>query len=214
MTRLLPSTPDLSRFEASGPRVIGIDGDEADELLTAMSSETARELLSALHEQPAAASDLAESVGTSLQNAQYHLGRLEEAGAVEVIDTVYSEKGREMKVYGPTDRPLVVVAGTEEETVGLQAAVMNLLGAVGLLGLASLVVQILLDDAVPGGAGGAQSGGGDGAFTVQDIGTPTPAAAPSGTGLPDVLLEPGVVFFAGGLLVLALVFTVWFRRQS
>lgn len=210
MARLLPSTPDLSRFEDSGPRVIGIDGDEADDLLAAMSSETARRLLSDLHDEPAPASDLADRLDTSLQNAQYHLGRLEEAGAVEVIDTVYSEKGREMKVYGPTNRPLVVVAGTDEDTAGLKSAVMNLLGALGLIGIASLVIQVLIDG--PLVVGGQAGGGGDGAFTVQDVGTPTPAAAPGGQPGFEILHEPGVLFFAGGVLALVIGFAVWYAR--
>ncbi|NIU66678.1 MAG: ArsR family transcriptional regulator, partial [Actinobacteria bacterium] len=68
------------------------------------------------------------------QNAQYHLGRLEDAGAVEVVDTVYSEKGREMKVYAPADEPLVVVAGGESETSSLRAAITTLLAGVGAVG--------------------------------------------------------------------------------
>src|SRR6056297_1911223 len=86
MARLLPSTPDLSAAEESAPRVIGIDGEDADDLLAAIASGTARQLLTALHEEPAAPSELAARVDTSLQNAQYHLGKLEDAGMIEVID--------------------------------------------------------------------------------------------------------------------------------
>ena len=44
---LLPSSPDVS--PDSDPRLVGLDSDEADELMTALSSETARRLLAELH---------------------------------------------------------------------------------------------------------------------------------------------------------------------
>jgi DNA-binding transcriptional ArsR family regulator len=159
MADILPSSSDLDGPESDDPRVIGVDSDAADDLLAALSSRTARRLLSELHEEPGSASDLADRVDTSLQNAQYHLEKLESTDLIEVGDTVYSEKGREMKVYVPADRALVVVAGREEDTAGLQTTLGRLLGGVGVLGAASLVVDRL--------AGGpttrlfASSGGGD-----------------------------------------------------
>ncbi|MFC4357019.1 ArsR/SmtB family transcription factor [Halobium salinum] len=164
MADLLPSSSDVSGPETDEPRVVGVDSDAADDLLAALSSRTARRALTELHEEPATPARLAERVDTSLQNVQYHLGKLEDAGLVEVADTVYSEKGREMKVYAPADRALVVVAGREEETTGLKATLKRLLGSVGVLGIASLLVDRLLS---PGGfwpfaAGGGASGGSDG----------------------------------------------------
>jgi len=139
---LLPSKPDTSSADAE-PRVIGVDSDDADDVISALSSETARELLAALHEEPAPPSEVADRVGTSLQNAQYHLEKLQSAGAVSVVDTAYSAKGREMDVYAPADKPLVIFAGDEDETTGLKSALSRLLGGVGLLGIGSLAVQRL-----------------------------------------------------------------------
>jgi DNA-binding transcriptional ArsR family regulator len=108
---LLPSRPDASPSDDAGPRVIGVDSEDADDVLSALSSGTARDLLAALHEEPAPPSELADRVDTSLQNAQYHLDKLQRAGAVEVVDTAYSAKGREMDVFAPADQPLVIFAG-------------------------------------------------------------------------------------------------------
>lgn len=144
MADLLPSTPDTSAVEDADPRVVGVDSEDADELLSALSSSTARELLTELHDEPTNPADLADRVETTLQNAQYHLSSLEEAGLVEVIDTVYSAKGREMNVYAPSDRPLVVFAGEEDRTAGLQTALSRLIGAVGVLAIAAVVVQELV----------------------------------------------------------------------
>ncbi|KAB1186913.1 MULTISPECIES: winged helix-turn-helix domain-containing protein [Haloferax] len=145
MADLIPSTPgdaDDDRDDRD-PRVIGLDSDEADDLLGAISSSTARSVLASLHESPATPSDLATEVDTSLQNVQYHLGNLSEAGLIEVKDTRYSEKGREMNVYAPADRALVVVAGREDDTSGLKSALTRLIGGVGVLGIGGAVVNRL-----------------------------------------------------------------------
>jgi len=205
MADLLPSRPDTSAEEAD-PRVIGLDSEDADDLLSALSSDTAREVLATLHDEPDTPANVADRVDTSLQNVQYHLGNLEDAGLIEVVDTVYSEKGREMNRYAPADRPLVVFAGREEEGQGLESALKNLLGAVGLLGLVSLLVQWYADG-VPFGArtgGGADGGGGMGTMSTEAA----PTAADAAGGLP-----PGLLFFLGGLVALAVVGAVWYVRR-
>lgn len=204
MARLLPSSLDPATADDSGPRVIGVDDSAADDLLSAMASETARELLAALHESPAAPSELTDRVNTSLQNVQYHLSNLEEAGAIDVIDTVYSEKGREMNVYAPADKPLVVVAGDEAATTGLKSTLTSLIGGLGILGVVSLLIQWVVErsgfTADSGAAPPAESGG-DAGIMAAPTPTPTPAAETGGS-LLNLFVEPGVLFFAGGAVVL------------
>ncbi|MFC7097428.1 ArsR/SmtB family transcription factor [Halobaculum marinum] len=177
------------------PRVIGVDGDDADAVLAALSSETARAILSTLHESPGPASDVADRVDTSLQNAQYHLKRLREAGVVEVTDTVYSQKGREMDVYAPADGPLVLVAGSESQTSGIRATLSRLLGGVGAVALGAVLVETVLGGPFSpasafsmGSAGGADAGSVDdgsagGTNVTAEVGeaTATPTPAPTET---------------------------------
>lgn len=213
MADILPSTPDTSAADESSPRVIGLEDEDADDLLSALSSETAREVLSELHEEPATPSSLADRVDTSLQNVQYHLSNLREADMIEVIDTIYSEKGREMNVYAPADRPLVMFASPERERPGLKDAILRLLGSVGLLAVGSVLVQAWAGDLSalwPFGqpmAGGADSGaggsGGPGTMTAETV-----EAGGQAAGLP-----PGLLFFLGGALVLCVGFAVWYLRQ-
>ena len=141
MADLLPSTPDADVGDGGDPRVIGVDSDDAEALLSALQSETAREILAALYEDPGTPSDLAERAGTSIQNVRYHLEKLVDADLVEVADTVYSEKGREMKVYAPVSGPLVLLAGDDDGGPALESALSRLLGALGVLGVSSLAVQ-------------------------------------------------------------------------
>ncbi|GAB7008516.1 ArsR/SmtB family transcription factor [Halorubrum trueperi] len=148
MSRLLPSLPDATPDDRE-PRVVGVDDEDADDLIAALGSETAREILTRLHDEPATKSELATDVDTSLQNVQYHLSKLDGADLVDVVDTTYSEKGREMDVYAAADEPLVLFAGGSEKSHGIKTALMRLLGGYGLIGLAALGAQRVLSVAAP-----------------------------------------------------------------
>ncbi|WP_336034242.1 ArsR/SmtB family transcription factor [Halobacterium yunchengense] len=226
--RLLPSRSTVERGD--GSRVVGIREDAADEVFEALSSRTAREILAALYQEPDTASSVADEVGTSLQNATYHLEKLVDADLVEVADTWYSEQGREMKVYAPASESLVVFASDEASTPSLKDRLLNALGALGILGVASLLVQRLFGgrgDATPYEVRTDGDGGGAPATTeaadvgiMNDAAEETPAqtelaadtaqaAADGAQGLP-----PGLLFFLGGLLAFALVLGfVWYRRR-
>jgi DNA-binding transcriptional ArsR family regulator len=238
MSRLLPSLPDATPEERE-PRVVGVDDDEADDLIAALGSETARAILSTLHDRPATKSEIAEEVDTSLQNVQYHLSRLDEADLVDVVDTAYSEKGREMDVYAAADEPLVLFAGGPEESTGIKTALMRLLGGYGLIGLAAVAAQRLLavgsltdprGSASGGDVGTATTAGGDGGAgdgadgpTIESV--PDRNAAESADGAIDLvgdpiaeyavsLVEPGVVFFVAAALVFTLTWAYWYRASN
>jgi len=228
--RLLPGGSSVERGD--GSEVVSIREDAADEVFEALSSGTAREILAALYEDPDTASSVADRVDTSLQNASYHIEKLVEADLVEVADTWYSEQGREMKVYAPASDSLVLFASDEASSPSLKSRLSRLLGVVGVLGAASLVVQRLLGGQTPGeettATGGDDGGGGfqvasddaaDANTTVQetvqdaadsettDFAAEVADAAANG-------LPPGLLFFAGGLLVLAVVLGyVWYRER-
>jgi hypothetical protein len=97
---------------------------------------------------------------------------------------------------------LVVVAGRESEAEGLRAALTRLVGAVGVLALVSVAVQLL--------SGGASTGAGeaasaDSAEAVRVTAEATATGAASG-------LPPGLVFFCGGLAVLVVGLVAWYVR--
>ncbi|GAA0718061.1 DNA-binding transcriptional ArsR family regulator [Halorubrum trapanicum] len=236
MSRLLPSLPDTPPEERE-PRVVGVDDDEADDLIAALGSETARAILSTLHDRPATKSELAKEVDTSLQNVQYHLSRLDEADLVDVVDTAYSEKGREMDVYAAADEPLVLFAGGSEESTGIKTALMRLLGGYGIIGLAAVAAQRLLavgslgGPSVGGDAGTATTDAADGADgaaadgpTIESVPDQNTAAESADGAIELVgdplreyavsLVEPGVVFFVGAALVFTLAWAYWYRASS
>lgn len=209
MSGLLPSDTDAPRGDPSEERaetgegdlrVLWLDDEDADQLIGSLSSETARAVLTELHHGPATASELSEDVDTSLQNVRHHLDSLQEAGLVQVADTRYSVKGREMNVYAPTDDSLVVCVGREDDRSSFLDSLKRLVGTVTLLGLLAAVVQVTF------GAG------------VVDLGGPgtTPRIGDAVGGTEPILglLPPGVAFLAGGLVVLGLLGAWELRRRQ
>jgi len=199
MSRPVSSEGDARDGESEDLRVLWLDDEDADRLISSLSSDTARAVLTALHEEPLTASELADRVDTSLQNARHHLGKLQEAGLVRVSDTKSSVKGREMNVYAPVDDALVVAIGPEDDKDGFFDSLKRLIGVAGVLALGSLLVQYAF------GAG------------VVDLGGP--ATAPrvpdsvAATGGPVLgILPPGAAFLLGGLLVLGVVLA-WDRLR-
>lgn len=236
MAKLLPSLSDVPPATNEEPRVVGLDSEDADSVINALSSETARTVLHALHDRPDTPAELADRVDTTLQNVQYHIKKLEAAELVEVVDTVYSEKGREMNVYAPADEPLVLFAAAESDRSGIKETLMGLLGAIGLLGVVSLLIQRWA-----GTQPAAQTSSGDaGAMSAQEseqteagddaaMAADTTAADEPGVleqtvdflggALTDAIdaivsLEPGAAFFLGGLCVLLVGFVVWYRAGT
>ena len=139
MARLFPLRSEAPRTEGT-PRVVDLDGEDADAVFGALSSTTARAIYATLDEQPGTPSDVADAIDSSIQNVRYHLEKLEDAGLVEVIDTWYSSRGNEMSVYGTSNGPLIVTSdGTR--AARLKQAVSRYVGGVGILAAAGLFVQ-------------------------------------------------------------------------
>ncbi|WP_080509879.1 MULTISPECIES: ArsR/SmtB family transcription factor [Halorubrum] len=88
-----------------------VNGEQSSNVLQTVSSDTAQQILATLDDEPATTSDIAEAIGTSTQNAKYHLDCLCEANIVEAVDTWYSRKGTEMTVYALSAEQLVVQFG-------------------------------------------------------------------------------------------------------
>lgn len=85
--------------------------DDAADVLSILSCDTALRILSVLEADPGTASDVANAVDSSIQTVSYHLDRLRDAGLITPVDTWYSEKGKEMTVYALATERLVVEFG-------------------------------------------------------------------------------------------------------
>ncbi len=177
------------------PRVLPAGGDAADEVLDALASDTRRTVLWSLYEEPGTPSEIARRADTSVQNVHYHLASLEDAGLVERVDTRYSEKGNEMTVYAPASDPIVFV-GDGEMQPRVERSLSDLVAGLGVLAGASLLVQWGAERLAAGAVGG-------GVAEPASRGSTEPAGSVGW--LVFDALEPGVLFFFGCLVVLAVV---------
>lgn len=181
---------DESSAEPDEPRVVGLDGEGADETFEALSSTTTREVLASLYEEPSTPAELRDEIGTTLQNVHYHLDKLEDADLIESAGVGYSEKGTEMTVYAPTSEAVVLFAGRRADRSRLRELLAGLFAVILALGVASAALrQFLRGDlgAIPrsgdssgggeGGTGGSDTSGDADAGAAGADATPTPESA-------------------------------------
>ncbi|WP_424358617.1 ArsR/SmtB family transcription factor [Methanocella sp. MCL-LM] len=87
-------------------------GEESKIITQTIANDTARKILELLAETPMSTSNIAKRLDIPLTTAQYNIEKLMEAGLVVIEKTKYSEKGREVKLYAPAKRMIVLVPKT------------------------------------------------------------------------------------------------------
>jgi DNA-binding transcriptional ArsR family regulator len=181
MARLFPFRSEPESEEGQ-PRIVDLEGEDADAVFGALSSTTARRIYARVDDEPSTPSDIAEAIDSSIQNVRYHLEKLEDAGLVEVVDTWYSSRGNEMSVYATTDGPLIVTSD-ESKASQLRAALSRFVGGLAGLAGASLLVQYGVTRWVGRDGAGTSPGaadGGDAADTAGDEAVSEDAASDDG----------------------------------
>lgn len=207
MVDLLPRRPKVTNRDNREPVVLELASEHADRVFKSLASETARRVLQTLYEEPRVASDIADEINTSLQNVDYHLQNLQEAELVEIVDTWYSEKGNEMKVYAPTAKALMVLSDSTEVN-RLRSVASTLMASVLLIGIVTVSFRFVLVDYLLGSDDYVgDSPEGHIVSTDPAEGTTHPFAE-----LP-LLLDPGAVFLAGALLGVIAIAVVWRTRH-
>lgn len=143
MSSLLPlkPAPGTASDRELEPRLVGFEDESAEQILSAIASTTARRILNHIYTEPTTASAIATEIESSVQNVSYHLDRLQDADLVEVIETWYSEQGREMDVYAPTNSALVLFVGAERDSPSLTTALRRVFGALGIIGTVSVITH-------------------------------------------------------------------------
>ena len=173
-------------------------GDErAQKIGKAIGSPTANEILHILAEGPKSATDLTEVLDIPMGTLKYHIENLLDAGLIEITETRYSVKGREVKVYALRDQLLIVAPKvTSIRSILLKYA--SLFVIVIIASLAMFAILPLLPNAPPGpGSPTFQNDGGGGAGMIAE----KAVAADTGWSLPSAA-SLVFAFFMGGSLVL------------
>ncbi|NLB00865.1 MAG: helix-turn-helix transcriptional regulator [Methanomicrobiales archaeon] len=120
-------------------------GDErAQKIARAMASQTANAIIQAFGSEPLTSSEVARRMEIPITTASYHIENLLDAGLIEVMETRWSEKGREVKVYGLANQVLIIAPPVSDLRSVLQKYAM-LFGIVvfASLGLWSILPMLL-----------------------------------------------------------------------
>lgn len=148
MGRLLSRDSDAAVERSETPRIVCLDDESANRILGALRSETAQSAFRTLNREPMAAAELAIELDVSVQTVSYHLENLLDANLIEQHETVYSEKGREMAVYGPAEEPTMLFFGTSDDQKGLTSAFREYASMLGI-GAVILAIQGVLSPLKP-----------------------------------------------------------------
>ncbi|MCZ0860308.1 MAG: helix-turn-helix domain-containing protein [Methanocorpusculum sp.] len=186
---------------------------EAQKIAKAMSSPTSADLFNALSDCPMSATALAERSELPLTTVKYHLENMLSAGLIEVTDTRWSAKGREMKIYAVKDQVVVIAPKKKVDIRGIverYGVAAGALAVVCALGLAIPSTLLGFIQGTPLGPEATPTGAKNGLVSVNlgepqafALATPTDTAA-TVSGMPLWIHEAVMVFFIAGIVILAL----------
>lgn len=223
--RLTQLQPDVSITDDT--EIWDLTSEEAGTAIETLSADTARKILSNLYQQPQTASELAKATDHSIQNVNYHLRNLTDAELIEVADTRYSRKGTEMKIYAPTTNAVLLLS--QESTASrIKQLLSRLVSGIGAIAIGAIAFRSL----VIGGLSGLPLGSDDEVEDTDDALLAEDEATDLGTERQTTgteiirdeithsleqlpfFLDPGVVFFTGGVVVLLVFLAISWRRGT
>ncbi|WP_292392641.1 ArsR/SmtB family transcription factor [Methanoculleus sp. UBA303] len=121
-------------------------GDErAQKIARAMASQTANAVIQAFGGGPLTSSEVARAMAIPITTASYHIENLLNAGLLEVMETRWSEKGREVKVYGLANQVLIIAPPVSD----LRSVLKKYATLFGVVVLASLGLWAILPAVLP-----------------------------------------------------------------
>lgn len=107
--------PDTDKAPADEKLLILPLDEESKKITQIISNDTARQIIELLADSPLSASDIAERLRSPISTIAYNLENLESVGLIKIEKIKYSRKGREVKIYGPVRKLIVVVPGRTDK---------------------------------------------------------------------------------------------------
>jgi len=196
---------------ADGVVVIQPGDERAQKIARAMASQTANAIIQAFGSGPLTSSEVARAMAIPITTATYHIENLLNAGLIEVMETRWSEKGREVKVYGLANQVLIIAPPESD----LRSVLRKYATLFGIVALASMGLWGLLPVVLPAPQGGIPpepkvAGGGSEEITAFRAPLDNAAGAPP---VHDLVMG----FFIGACAVLLALFAYevyyWWRTS-
>lgn len=197
--------------------ILPLNDKSSKKISQVISNDTARDILGALSDESLSTSDVAEKLGIPLTTAQYNIEKLMDAGLVKVERTKWSEKFREVKIYAP-QKKLVVILPEKTSREDVLSVLKKYLPMIGFAAAISGLVEFLL--------GGFEPLGGESmmeraAYETTD----SVPAAPIAPGMVEesfdaltqmsFLSHMGFWFFLGSVSILGAMFVMeWYGKRK
>ncbi|MDD1671446.1 MAG: helix-turn-helix domain-containing protein [Methanomicrobiales archaeon] len=169
--------------------------ERAQKVGKAIASPLASDILDRFSQGPMTLSSVSETLHVPINTAKYHIDNLLDADLLEVVNTKYSVKGREVKVYGLKNQILIVAP----KRMDIKSVLMQYAPALGITCAISIVLAILQPILTIPGA------------EPKLLGAPAPTFPMDGGTIPEIApmlsmypLEAVIAFFLGGCLIVAL----------
>lgn len=152
--------------------------DRAKKIGRAMTNRTAGDVLGLLKGKEHTLSEISDTLGLPMTSVKYHVENLLDAGMIEIVREKYSEKGREVKVYGVCNQIIIMSPGTKD----IKSLLLKYISLFGIILLATVMISAISPVLMQGIS---QTGGGElVAYSgVPDVGV-TPVS--NGAGIPDM----------------------------
>lgn len=101
--------PENENYQGNEKLLILPLGEESKKITQVITNDTARQIIELLADAPLSANDIAQRLQAPLTTITYNLENLESVGLIKIEKIKYSEKGREVKIYAPVRKLIVLV---------------------------------------------------------------------------------------------------------
>ncbi len=117
---------------------------DSKKITQTLSNDTALKILELLAQQPMSATAISEELDLALTTIKYNLDALIESDLIKVNKTKWSKKGREIKIYEPVQKLIVVVpGGGKSDKSSIISMLQKYLGMIGAAVFASFGIEYL-----------------------------------------------------------------------
>ncbi len=117
-------------------------GEESKKITQVITNDTARQIMELLAEHSMSASGIAKHLDVPLTTIKYNLENLVDVGLAKIERIKYSEKGRQVKVYAPV-RKLIVVVPEKLGSASITEVLKKYLGVILTAVFASGFIELL-----------------------------------------------------------------------
>jgi DNA-binding transcriptional ArsR family regulator len=190
-------------------------GDErAKKIARAMASKTASDILAFMRDGEYSSSEISEALSLPITTVTYHLDNLFNAGMIDVVRTRWSEKGREMKIYGIRDQLVIMSPATKD----IRSILLRYASLFVILLFATLMMAVVAPLITSGELFGAHDleKATQGSAPTFEIAQEDGALRNAGGGFQVPAHTLIMAFFSGGCLVLSLLIAyelyLYFRK--